>query len=190
MSDHDESTADDGAGEDATASDDVLSPDELAGVLDLFGALNEPEFVRAINEVAFRAGRDVDDDALAGRVDAAARSFHVVRVDAEAVPEVVPALDDAHAAYVPGPRAWPEEPPHGEDLPHILDVDPRHVDRRALAGRVRQQLRAGIERAAGTGDAARLHDLLDVTYDVETWASIDLADTRGLADGALANLEE
>ncbi|MFC6951684.1 DUF7109 family protein [Halorubellus litoreus] len=173
----------------ADGGEEVLSADELAGVLELFGALSESEFVRAVNEAAFRAGREVDDDALADRVNAAAESFHVVRVEPDAVPLVVPALDGDEAAYVPGPRAWPEEPEHGEDLPHILDVDARDVDREALAVRVRRQLRAAVERAAARGDAERLHDVVDVTYDVEAWADVDLADTRGLADGALANIE-
>jgi hypothetical protein len=168
---------------------DVFSPDELAGVLDIFGALSEPEFRRAVSEAAFRTGRDVDEDALAARVDDATATFHVVRVAPDAVPRVVPALDDGAAAYVPGPRAWPEEPDGAEDLPHILDVEPRTVARDALATRVRQQLRTSIEQAAAAGDADRLHDLLDVTYDVEAWADIDLGDTRGLVDGALANLD-
>jgi hypothetical protein len=175
---------------DATEGDQaVLSADELAGVLELFGALTESEFQRAVRETAFRAGRDVSEDGIAERVNAAAESFHVVRVAPDAVPEVVDDLDDSEAAYVAGPRAWPEEPEHGEDLPHILDVDARDVDREALAGRVRQQLRAAVEQAAARGDADRLHDVVDVTYDVEAWADVDLADTRGLADGALANLD-
>lgn len=175
---------------DATEGDQaVLSADELAGVLELFGALTESEFQRAVRETAFRAGRDVSEDGIAERVNAAAESFHVVRVAPDAVLEVVDGLDDSEAAYVAGPRAWPEEPEHGEDLPHILDVDARDVDREALAGRVRQQLRAAVEQAAARGDADRLHDVVDVTYDVEAWADVDLADTRGLADGALANLD-
>jgi len=176
---------------DATGPGDpeVFSPDELAGVLELFGALTEAEFRRAVNEAAFRVGRDVDDDALAARVDDATDSFHVVRVEPDAVPRVVPGLDGDDAAYVPGPRAWPTEPEGAEDLPHILDVDPRDVNRDALAVRVRQQLRAGVEQAAAAGDADALQGLLDVTYDVETWADVDLDDTRGLADGALTNLE-
>jgi replicative DNA helicase Mcm len=35
----------------------------------------------------------------------------------------------------------------------------------------------------------QLQEVLDVTYDVETWADVDLADTRGLVDGALSNLD-
>lgn len=176
---------------DATTPDDaaVFSPDELAGVLELFGALTESEFRQAVNEAAFRAGREVDDDALAVRVNDAAESFHVVRVESDAVPRVVPSLAGDDAAYVPGPRAWPTEPEGAEDLPHILDVDPRDVNRDALAARVRQQLRAGVEQAAAAGDADRLHDIVDVTYDVEAWADVDLDDTRGLADGALATLD-
>jgi len=166
-----------------------LGPDELAGVLELFGALTESEFERAVKEVAFRAGREVDDATVAERVNAAAASFHVVRVEASAVEHVVPAFDGTEAAYVPGPRAWPTEPEHAEDLPHILDVRPRDVDRTALAGRVRQQLRTTVEQAAARGDADRLQEVLDVTYDVETWADVDLADTRGLVDGALSNLD-
>lgn len=181
---------DSGADDVGADGDDGLSPDELAGVLELFGALTDDEFEQAVGETAFRAGRDVDTEALEARIDAATASFHLVRVDPDAVPDVVPALDADAAAYVPGPRAWPEEPEYAEDLPHILDLDPRAVDRAALARRVRQQLRTGIERAAAQGDADRLHEIVDVTYDVEAWASIDLADTRGLADGALDSLED
>ncbi|WP_323674853.1 hypothetical protein [Halorubellus sp. PRR65] len=173
----------------AAGGEAVLSADELAGVLELFGALAESEFVRAVREAAFRDGREVTEDGIADRVNAAAESFHVVRVEPDAVPGVVDGLGDAEAAYVAGPRAWPEEPAHGEDLPHILDVDARDVDRAALARRVRQQLRAAVEHAAARSDAERLHEVVDVTYDVEAWADVDLPDTRGLADGALANLE-
>lgn len=179
-----------GAATESSDDDVAYSPDELAYVLELFGALAESEFRRAVREAAFRVGRDVDADALAERVDAAADSFHVVRVEPDAVPLVVPALDDDEAAYVPGPRAWPTEPDGAEDLPHILDLDERAVDRDALATHVGEQLRAAVERAAARGDADRLHDVLDVTYDVEAWADVDLADTRGLADGALASLDD
>jgi len=174
----------------SSEGDAAYSPDELAYVLELFGALTASEFKRAVGEAAFRVGRDVDADALAARVNAAADSFHVVRVEPDAVDRVVPALDGDEAAYAPGPRAWPTEPDGAEDLPHILDIDARDVDRDALADRVRHQLRAAVERAAARGDADRLHDVVDVTYDVEAWADVDLADTRGLADGALANVDD
>jgi hypothetical protein len=183
-------TDSDHAASESTAGDAGYSPDELAYVLELFGALAESEFERAVRVAAFRVGRDVDADALAERVTAAADSFHVVRVAPDAVPLVVPALDGDEAAYVPGPRAWPTEPDGAEDLPHILDLDERAVDRDALATQVRKQLRSTVERAAARGDADRLHDVVDVTYDVEAWADADLQDTRGLADGGLASLED
>jgi len=93
-----------------------MNPDELAGVVDLFGALSHPELEEALEEYAFR--QDVE------------------------VPEGL--VEEALERY----RA---------------DVD------------------AAVE--AGTDDEIRR--LLDVSYDLEAWGPVDVADARERLDAAL-----
>ena len=44
---------------------DEFDPDELAGVVDLFGALTPSELESALEELAFKRGESVDSDAVA-----------------------------------------------------------------------------------------------------------------------------
>jgi hypothetical protein len=151
-----------------------LSEDELAGVVDTFGGLTREELVRAVEEVAFRAGDAVDPETVHGWVDDATDAYHVVAYD-----------DGERTLYVAGPRAFPEEPPHGEDLPHIMDVDPRQVDRAALGEQVRERLADEATAALAGGNEERAHELLDVTYDLEAWAPVDCTAVRSRLDARL-----
>ncbi|OYR60071.1 hypothetical protein DJ71_24835, partial [Halorubrum sp. E3] len=84
---------------------------------------------------------------------------------------------DAIALAV-GPAAFPSLPADAEDLPHILDVPDREVDRETLSGAVLERLSADAVAAIGAGDAERLELLADVTYDIEAWAPVDAGDIR------------
>jgi hypothetical protein len=92
--------------------------DELAGIVDLFGALAKEKLVAALSELAFRRGEEPDEADLVATVDDAVDRFYLVPVDDR---------------LVAGPAAFPELPDGAEDLPHILDVDRRQVDRAAAA---------------------------------------------------------
>jgi hypothetical protein len=74
--------------------------------------------------------------------------------------------------------AFPELPEYGADLPHILDVERRDVNREELAAAVRERL----ESEAGDADGDRAEYLLDVTYDAEAWAPLELDDVRERLD--------
>jgi hypothetical protein len=156
-----------------------LAPDELAGVVDLFGGLTRAELDRALAELAARQGSHGDAD-----VDGAVRSYHLVTVDPAAV-LLDSALDPDEEVLVVGPVAFPRLPPGAEDLPHVLEVPQRDVDRQRAATRVEERLRGDAARAVAAGDAERMRHLLDVTYDLETWADADAADARRRLDAAL-----
>jgi len=186
--------------------------DDLAGVVDLFGALDRAELRRALAELAFKRGESVDDDALADAISQAVAGYYLVPVPADAA-EVPPGSrggeraegpddpdaaessgTDADAGDAPdplavGPVAFPSLPPGAEDLPHILDVPERRVDRDALAERAVAQFRADTARAVQAGDADRMTALLDASYDLEAWAAVDVADVRERLDAALDDLD-
>ena len=122
----------------------VADADELAGVVDLFGALTREEVADALVELAYRQRGDVDDDAVAAAaadaVDWAVERYHLVAYDpTEDDPDeaVVTAEDVDETLLTVGPVSFPTLPTEAEDLPHILDypVDEERsqVDRYAEA---------------------------------------------------------
>jgi len=163
-----------------------MDGDHLAGVADLFGGLTREEFDRALAELSFRRDEDLDAD-----VDAAVRDYYLVGVErsgedggTDAEDGTDGGGDDAtEEVFAPGPVAFPEVPAGAEDLPHILgDVERRDIPREDLAEAVRNRLTTDADHAEPGGERARY--LVDVTYDTEAWAPVDLADVRAdLAGG-------
>ena len=150
--------------------------DDLAGVVDLFGGLTREELSRALAELAFKQGREADEDALAAAIDDAIEDYYLVEYDRE----------EADAPLlVPGPTAFPTLPENAADLPHIMDAPDRSVDRAALGEAVAKRLLAEAARAADDGDRDRVERLLDVSYDLEAWAPVEVTDVRDRLDAAL-----
>lgn len=159
------------------------TPDELAGVVDGFGGLTRAELRTALDDLAARAGNETDPDALESVIDDALESYHLLELAAdEALAEPGDhGLDDP--LLLPGPAALPALPEGGEDLPHLIEVEPRAVDRDAAARTVESRLRADAAAAIGDGDADRAPLLLDACYEVEAWGPVDLGDAKaGLAE--------
>jgi hypothetical protein len=154
----------------------AVDGDELAGVVDLFGALTRAELEDALGELAFKRGETVDEAAIDDAVDDAVADYYLVAVDR-----------DGTTLLAPGPVAFPTLPEGAEDLPHILDVPDRDVDRSTLAEAAERRLRADAARAADADDDDRIEHLLDVSYDLETWGSTDASDVRSRLDDALGN---
>jgi hypothetical protein len=153
---------------------DTFDPDELAGVVDLFGALTPRELERALEELAFKRGETVDVDDLAAAIDDAVASYVLAR------------YGDDPTRLAPGPTAFPTLPPNAEDLPHILDVPEREVDHEAASGAVAERLRVEATTAIEDGDDAAIRRLLDVTYDVAVWSDTGTVDDiRDRLDDAL-----
>ncbi len=153
--------------------------DELAGMVDPFGVLTRRELRQAATEVAFRRGEDLDEDRVDAAIDDAVTVYRLVEPPADAVDAD---LDDP---LVVGPTAFPASPEGAEDLPHILGVDRRTVDREAVGLAVVERLRGEAARAVDRGDETRVRRLLDVSYDVEAWAPVDVSDVRERFDSAL-----
>jgi hypothetical protein len=169
-----------------------MDGDELAGIVDLFGGLTRSELEDALDELAFKRGDEraaEQGEAANGRegreatreraadngdpndVDTALRGYYLVAVDGSE-------NDRSDPLLAPGPVAFPELPEYGADLPHILDVERRDVNREELAAAVRECL----ESEAGDADGDRAEYLLDVTYDAEAWAPLELDDVRERLD--------
>ena len=155
------------------------SGDDLAGVVDLFGALTRDELGNALTELAFKQGKDVKPDSFSDEIDAAIEKYQLIRLDAEAV-----GVTTEESVLVVGPSAFPTVPDAGEDLRHILDIEQREVDREEAGKAAAQRLRTEIETAldADSGNKDAVESLIDVSYDIEAWAAVDLADVRERLD--------
>jgi hypothetical protein len=148
-----------------------LVADELAGVVDLFGGLTREELRRALEELAYKRGEEPDPDAVAAAVETAVESYHLVPVERDEAP-----------LLVAGPTAFPTLPEHAEDLPHIMAVEARSVDRETAAAAARDRLDAQAVEVAKAGDSERADALVDACYDLESWAAVDTAELRERLD--------
>jgi len=148
--------------------------DDLAGVVDLFGGLTREELERALAELAFRRGEDRAPEDFDAAVSEAIEGYYLVAAPHDGLERPL---------LVPGPVAFPSLPEDAEDLPHLLDVPERTVDREAAAGRVATRLREEAAAVAADGDSGRAAALLNVTYDAEAWGPVELADVRETLDG-------
>ncbi|KYH27722.1 hypothetical protein HAPAU_03900 [Halalkalicoccus paucihalophilus] len=128
----------------------MLTDDELAGICDLFGALTREEFERARSELAYRQGEEPGPE---GRIEEARSAY---------------ALVEHEGLVLAGPAAFPTLPEGASDLPHILDVPEREVDREAAGKTVLRRLSAEDD-----PDLAR-----EVSYDLEAWAPVDASAVR------------
>lgn len=144
----------------------AVDADDLAGIVDLFGALTRAELRRALEELAFKRGVAAPD---AAAIEAAVESYHLVEHDGR---------------LVAGPAAFPSLPPEADDLPHIMDVEGRSPDRGAVGRTVEERFREEAARALADGDGSRVERLLDASYDLETWGPIEVADVRRRLDAA------
>jgi len=162
-----------------------LTPDELAGVVDILGPVTQAELRRACGELAFKRGVDAHDDAVEQAVEAALASYHLVAVPVESRGgDAAEGPESDTALVVPGPTAFPVLPDSAEDLPHILDVPERDLDRETAAQAAETQFRTDAADAVRAGDDERIQTLLDVSYELEAWGPVDLASARDHLDEA------
>lgn len=165
-----------------------VGPDALAGIVDLFGALTAAELEEAVEELAFRLGEDHDEAAVDEAVGEALERHVLVETDRP-----------GERVLVVGPAAFPRLPEHAEDLPHIMSVPNREVDRDAVAATLLEGL---LERAEGLDPDASSADgdgdgedeeaagLLELSYDLEAWASVDAGPLRDRLEGEASRGEE
>jgi hypothetical protein len=148
-----------------------VTGDDLAGVVDLFGALTPDELRAALDELAYRQGAEPpDESAIAEAVDAYT---------------LVAYTDGETELFVSGPTAFPALPEGAMDLPHILDIEERAVSMADVGESVEARFRGDVARAVAVEDDARVRELLDVSYELEAWAPVELAELRTRIDTAL-----
>jgi hypothetical protein len=157
-----------------------LTGNDVAGVVDLFGALTRAELGDALAELAFKRGEDHEPDAFEGTIAAAERSYHLVAVAPESTDTEV-----GEPLLVVGPAAFPELPEGAMDLPHILDVSSREIERETAARAAEQRFREDASAAVNGGETERIETLLDVSYELEAWGGVDLTGSRERLDSAL-----
>ncbi len=147
----------------STSVDRILTGDVLAGIVSVFGGLTPAELRRACQEVLFRAeGERVGDEA-------------VDRVIGDAVDEYYLYDVDERGLLIPGPVAFPELPEFAEDLPLLLDVEERDVDRTRAA---RELVASLCEELGADPEPERVAAIEQLSYDIEAWASVDASDLR------------
>jgi len=147
-----------------------LSGDDLAGVVDLFGGLTRPELDRAVEELTFKRDADHDPEAVETAVDRALDRYHLVAVGED------PTL------LASGPAAFPTLPDGATDLPHIMDVPDRSVDRETAARAALERLEQDAEAAVEDDDQWAAGRLVDVSYDLESWSGVDASAVRERLD--------
>jgi hypothetical protein len=149
--------------------------DELAGIVDLFGALTRAELSDALAELAFKQGEEVDSDAVEAAIATALADYVLVEYDP---PDDGTESGGDDPLLAVGPAAFPTLPEYGEDLPHILDYEQRAVDRDRLAEQVRARLDAEAEAAIDNGASERAAALHDISYDLEAWGGVEVDGIR------------
>lgn len=147
----------------------MFTPDEVAGIVDVFGALTREEAAEALSELAYRRGEEPPEDV----VREALGEFVLISVEF-----------DGERLLTPGPAAFPELPEGAEDLPHILDTAARSVDREIVTRAAAERLRTEAVCAATLGDREHVEALFDISYDLEAWGGIDLSGVRDRLDAA------
>jgi hypothetical protein len=148
------------------------APDDLAGVVDLFGALTRADLERAFAELAFKRGGE--PPALEEVLEEALASYRLVAVE-----------HGEEQWLVVGPTAFPSMPEGAEDLPHIMEEAGASVpDVEGLAA-AKARFREDAARAIAEGDADRIETLLDVSYEFDVWGDVDLAAERERLEDAV-----
>jgi len=178
----------DGAGDDPTDGDAEetaatgtldVDPDDLAGVVDLFGALTRGELDRALEELAYKQGMEAPGPAV---VEMALQRYVLVAYDPGSVES--PLDDDPSRLLVPGPSAFPSLPEGAADLPHIMEVPTRVADREAVEEAAEARFRGDVARAVADEDERLVRRLLDVSYDLDAWG-LELGALRARLDDVL-----
>ena len=149
-----------------------ITGDELAGVVDLFGGLTSEELSEAMAELAYRQGDDYDPEAYEPHIREAIQSYHLVALDGSGD------ADSEAQLLCAGPLAFPSLPPDADDLPHILDIEPRTVETDRISEQVTARFRREAREAIRDEQTARIETLLDASYELEPWAGIDLSEIR------------
>ncbi|HIJ12474.1 MAG TPA: hypothetical protein HA275_01930 [Halobacteriales archaeon] len=139
--------------------------DELVGAVDLFGGLSREELIGGFQDIGARMGDGVDIKGLNFRIDEAIEKYYLVELVDQGL-------------LVAGPSALPELPEGGEDLPHLILVGEREINREEVEKSVVERIGKEVEIAIFEKDRNQIESLLNVCYDLEIWAGVDVDGIR------------
>ncbi|MFB6198794.1 MAG: hypothetical protein ABEI52_11090 [Halobacteriaceae archaeon] len=145
-------------------------PDKLSGIVDAFGALEREELRNASRELAFKKGVDFNPDVHRECVERALDEYVLVELD---------------GLLIAGPTAFPDLPDGGDDLPHILEVSYRDIDRESFYSTIEQRFRSDAANAIQTESIPKCRKLIDMSYDLSDWG----IKTDTIRDRLVAELE-
>jgi hypothetical protein len=149
-----------------------VDPDDLAGVVDLFGALTRTELEQALEELAFKQGAEPPGPVV---VELALQRYVLVAYEPDG---------EADRLLSPGPSAFPTLPDGAADLPHIMDVPTRVADREAVENAAEARFRGDVARSVTDQDEQLVRRLLDVSYDLDAWG-LEMTELRDRLDDVL-----
>lgn len=161
-----------------------VSGDELAGVVDLFGWLTDDELGTAIAELAYKDGESYEPAGHDAAIESAIADYQLVALPGAPRQSDTDTPGEDGEVLVAGPAAFPTLPDGADDLVHIMDIDERTVNRDVARDSAVEQFRTDIDEALEADDATRIAHLVDVSYDLETWASVDLGTERNRLETA------
>jgi hypothetical protein len=155
-------------------------PDDLAGVVDLFGALTNAELKQALGELAYKSDVEPPGPEI---VELALQRYVLVAYDLSNSDS--PASTNSDRFLVPGPSAFPSLLKGATDLPHIMDVPTRSPNRKLVEKAVEARFRGDVAQAVADENAQLVRRLLDVSYDLDAWG-IAMAELRERLDNVLS----
>lgn len=147
-----------------------LTGDDLAGIVDLFGGMSRAQLRDGIVELAFKRGEDVEPTAYDPEIDAAIEQYQLVPLEVDE--------QSTEPLLVAGPAAFPTAPEGARDLRHILEIEPREIDREIAGQAAASRLRQDVSDALAEKDSDRADELIEISYDIEAWAPVDLSAVR------------
>lgn len=151
-----------------------FSGDDLAGVVDSFGALTRAQLRDALTELVFKQGTDPNPAAFDEAIDEAIDQYQLIRLDSKG--------SNTDSLLIAGPSAFPTRPEGTQDLRHILDIESTGIDRERAGEAATGRLREEAVLAIGMSDTETIMRLTDVSYDIEAWAPVDLGEVRAYLD--------
>lgn len=142
-----------------------LTLDELAGAVDLFGGLTREELIQGCEDICARSGEVIDFEFINDKIENAIKKYYLVELKERGL-------------LVIGPVALPKLPEGGEDLPHLIQVENRLINKKEIEKIVFERMEEEIKVNSFEEDLESLERLLDICYDIEIWSSGGIEEAR------------
>jgi hypothetical protein len=154
-----------------------LTLDELAGAVDLFGGLTRDELIQGCEDICARSGEVIDFELMDEKIENAIEKYYLIELKERGL-------------LVIGPVALPKLPEGGEDLPHLIQVENRSIDKKEIEKVVFERIEEEIKNNSLEEDLESLEILLDICYDIEIWSSGGMEETRKVLERRIDHMRK